>query len=97
MACAFRAPAATDLDGMTCAFLAAYRSANRDADHAILEARLTVLLPMLLLARVDGKSPAEYLGETHKGILRAFAPRFIRTSADSLSEFTAAWIAAISD
>ncbi len=50
---------------------------------ADLEARAASLLPALLLARVDGKSPVEYLtDEARKQGVRDFAlPRLARPSA----------------
>lgn len=35
-----------------------------------IEARTTALLPCLMLARVDGKSPVEYLSETNRQVVR---------------------------
>jgi aminoglycoside phosphotransferase (APT) family kinase protein len=62
--------AATDL-------LAAYRQASAVADAAtgVLGARL---LAGLMLARVDGKSPVEYLTDTDGEIVRALARRVLR-------------------
>lgn len=54
------------------------------------EARVAALLPALMLARVDGKSPVEYLSATRQALVRAVAVPLIaspRTSvADLLSE-----------
>jgi 5-methylthioribose kinase len=49
-----------------------------------LEARTAALLPCLMLARVDGKSPVEYLTETARQIVRDRAIPFIRTPAETL-------------
>jgi hypothetical protein len=43
-----------------------------------LEARVAALLPCLMLARVDGKSPVEYLGEQGKHAVRNIAFPLIR-------------------
>lgn len=40
-------------------------------DAMALEARVAALLPALMLARVDGKSPVEYLSETDQARIRA--------------------------
>jgi aminoglycoside phosphotransferase (APT) family kinase protein len=57
-----------------------------------LERRAAALLPGLLLARVDGKSPVEYLtGEGDKARVRAFARRFLQSPAATLQEIGAAW------
>jgi aminoglycoside phosphotransferase (APT) family kinase protein len=42
-----------------------------------LEERIATLLPALLLARVDGKSPVEYLGKAQRETVRALARRMI--------------------
>lgn len=44
---------------------------------AALEARVAALLPALLLARVDGKSPVEYLSPPARDWIRAAAPPLI--------------------
>lgn len=50
-------------------WLAHFPAALRDG----LDARVAALLPCLMLARVDGKSPVEYLGEVERGRVRALA------------------------
>jgi hypothetical protein len=42
-----------------------------------IEERIAALLPGLLLARVDGKSPVEYLDETGKEQVRQLARRML--------------------
>ena len=42
-----------------------------------LEERVATLLPALLLARVDGKSPVEYLDEEKRGQVRQLARRML--------------------
>lgn len=49
-------------------------------------ARLAHLLPCLLLARVDGKSPVEYLGESERMLVRALARPLIATPSSSVAE-----------
>ena len=57
-----------------------------------LEQRAASLLPGLLLARVDGKSPVEYLtGESDKDRVRDFARRHLETPPSTLSEIRQAW------
>jgi aminoglycoside phosphotransferase (APT) family kinase protein len=61
---------------------------------ADIEARAAELLPALLLARVDGKSPAEYITRTtDKEQVRQFARRFITAQPAHLSEIRQAWAA----
>ena len=63
------------------------------------EARVCKLLPMLMLARVDGKSPVEYLSGQERETVRAFASSqiklpvlriedFVRQLADELKEYS---------
>jgi len=47
------------------------------------------ILPMLLLARVDGKSPAEYLTQESRDLIKPQAIRFIRKNPESLDELLA--------
>jgi aminoglycoside phosphotransferase (APT) family kinase protein len=57
-----------------------------------LEARAAALLPGLLLARVDGKSPVEYLNaEKDKQAVRAAARKLLLNTPASLSELRNAW------
>ena len=60
-----------------------FASFGVDVDRrAEIEKRTAKLLPMLLLARVDGKSPVEYLTESSK---RDFIRGFVRERLSSLS------------
>ncbi|QKV17912.1 phosphotransferase [Oricola thermophila] len=67
---------------------AAYRPHVAWEDPAALEARVCDLLPALMLARVDGKSPVEYLDETERARLRALSLDLLRTPPRTLAEFT---------
>jgi len=56
------------------------------------EARAASLLPALLLARVDGKSPVEYLtSEAHKEHVRRIARALLEKPVASLSDVARAW------
>jgi aminoglycoside phosphotransferase (APT) family kinase protein len=60
--------------------------------HGALEARGARLLPGLLLARVDGKSPVEYLtDEAGKNRVRRVARALLAAPARRLDEVRAAW------
>lgn len=60
------------------------------------ERRAAALLPALLLARVDGKSPAEYLvTEPPKQLIRDFAAPLITSPETKLSSIAARWNAAL--
>ena len=59
---------------------------------AELELRAATLLPGLLLARVDGKSPVEYLkADADKDFVRAIASKFLLSPPATLAEVRAAW------
>lgn len=67
-------------------FFAAYRSARPLTE---LESRVARLLLMLMLARVDGKSPVEYLDSARRQFIRDFVPQHLQNP--SLGEITDAW------
>ena len=64
------------------------------ADHLT---RTATLLPALLLARVDGKSPVEYLDPAQQGFVRDFALRALARRSDSLSDVRGEWREAVRD
>lgn len=60
------------------------RHVGWEAPEAV-EARTTVLLPILFLARVDGKSPVEYLDAAEQDRVRQLAIPFIEAPAPDLA------------
>lgn len=68
-------------------FWEAYRPHIIWEQPAALEARITRLLPALMLARVDGKSPVEYLDETARDQVRTLSVPLIRRPVTTLTEF----------
>ena len=56
-----------------------------------LEARVTSLLPGLTLARVDGKSPVEYLVAPTRHRVRALAIKLLHESPTALQSIAAEW------
>lgn len=60
-----------------------------------LERRVVRLLPVLLLARVDGRSPVEYLGEDERAVVRETARRMILRRVDDTAALCAAWKVAL--
>jgi aminoglycoside phosphotransferase (APT) family kinase protein len=65
---------------------------------ADLESRAAALLPGLLLARVDGKSPVEYLtAEIDKNTVRAAALPLIAAAPTTLAEVATAWTEQLTD
>lgn len=57
-------------------------------EPAALEARICALLPALMLARVDGKSPVEYLDTIEQDAVRRIATPLIRQPMMTLEAFT---------
>jgi aminoglycoside phosphotransferase (APT) family kinase protein len=61
-----------------------------------LEMRAATLLPALLLARIDGKSPVEYItGEAEKERVRSAARGLLAAAPETLAAVASAWAAAI--
>lgn len=67
------------------AFWKAYELHVNWEDRAGLEVRVAMLLPALMLARIDGKSPVEYLSETIRVQVRGFAIHFIQEPRETLA------------
>ncbi|WP_229506730.1 phosphotransferase family protein [Pseudoduganella rivuli] len=64
--------------------------------RASLEKRAAELLPALLLARVDGKSPVEYLTQDHqRDLVRGLAIPLLRHPVEHLAQVACAWQAAV--
>lgn len=67
-------------------FWTQYR-AHIDWENPItLEYRVAVLVPMLMLARVDGKSPVEYLSESKQDLVRRVSLQLIREPPRTIAE-----------
>lgn len=89
-------PGTFDLTGLVSGFWNAYLDARGPNADRTLTTRTLRLLPMLMLARVDGKSPAEYLTQPVKQqFIRDFARPAILQPEESLAVFTARWSAAL--
>ena len=73
------------------AFADAYRPHVQWEAATSLEGRVATLLPGLTLARVDGKSPVEYLDEAARGAVRAAAIRLLEAGVTSLPSITRSW------
>jgi aminoglycoside phosphotransferase (APT) family kinase protein len=69
----------------------AYRSQARWEPWPDVEHRAAALLPALLLARVDGKSPVEYLTDDMAREVRAFARRQIVAAPVTLQAIASQW------
>ncbi|MBK9116021.1 MAG: aminoglycoside phosphotransferase family protein [Betaproteobacteria bacterium] len=74
------------------ALVAAYRPHVAWEGWATLDARTAALLPGLLLARVDGKSPAEYVtADADRDAIRRFAHEFVARPPATLERLVRAW------
>lgn len=74
------------------ALVAAYRTHVTWEAWAALDARTAALLPGLLLARVDGKSPVEYISDDiDRDAIRSFARARIENPMDTLEHLVQGW------
>jgi aminoglycoside phosphotransferase (APT) family kinase protein len=82
------APIDVGLRLMVDAFWSAYQQTRPTPE---LDPRVARLLLMLLLARVDGKSPVEYLDAVHQDFVRLFVSAELRAENISLNSVTDHW------
>jgi tRNA A-37 threonylcarbamoyl transferase component Bud32 len=91
--CVWNPSAATDV--FTPSFervVEAYRREVNWEDPAVLEARAARLLPAIVLARIDGKSPVEYISdEADRNVVRQFALPLILEPDERLMSILARW------
>jgi aminoglycoside phosphotransferase (APT) family kinase protein len=85
------APRSAGAAEMVDSFWRAYARERGTEDAAEIEKRLVNLLPMLLLARVDGKSPVEYLTPPKQEFIRAFAGKHLPSPPRSLAALKEIW------
>jgi fructosamine-3-kinase len=86
-----RPSAAGALQSAIKALLEARAAADTRAHGADVQDRATALLPALLLARIDGKSPVEYITDRgEQAAIRTVARRFLHTPADHPIDVAAA-------
>lgn len=85
-------PASQD-DFLACfdVFCAAYLQGVSWENTAQVEARITRLLAAIMLARVDGKSPLEYLGEHDRDRMRTFAKARVLSPRAQLKTIRDEW------
>ncbi len=91
------APRQIGIHEMSQAFWRRYvETAGRSIDIPFLETRVARLLPMLLLARVDGKSPVEYLTKAGQAdFVRGLTRPAIRSCSSRLADFVEPWFAGL--
>jgi 5-methylthioribose kinase len=80
-----RAEFMTCFDALSSAYLAGVANARE------VEQRAATLLPGLLLGRIDGKSPVEYLDEAQRLLVRSAARRLLQEPCATLQELKTAW------
>ena len=85
------APKRLGIESMIAAFWCAYAKARLDGNCDDIERRLVPLLLMLLLARVDGKSPAEYLTPPKQQFIRHFVREHLPSPPKSLARLSEIW------
>jgi aminoglycoside phosphotransferase (APT) family kinase protein len=73
------------------AFAGAYLPQVQWESAATLEARVATLLPGLALARIDGKSPVEYLGEAPRSAVRTAAIALLQDPPSTLDDIVGRW------
>lgn len=88
----YHAPHDTNLEHLVKTFLLAYEKEREGIrDFRELQKRIATLLPMLLLARIDGKSPVEYLDPNKQALAREFALKQIAGKNPELQAIIQAW------
>jgi len=70
-------------------FMAVWKKALPASEQEAAESRAASLLPCLMLARVDGKSPVEYLSETSREAVRRASLPLIRLPPHTIAEAVA--------
>ena len=86
------AAAASALMASFAALAAAYLDGVAWEEAAAIEARAARLLPALLLARVDGKSPVEYITtQAHKALVRRVARPLVAAPPARLAAVASSW------
>jgi len=75
------------LHGAVERFLAAYKASISWEPVPDFEERVSALLPALMLARVDGKSPVEYLSDAECNRVRAIAIPIIHEPLNKITQF----------
>ncbi len=92
--CLWTPPATAGFLGCFDALAAAYLAGVGWEDADALQARAAALLPGLLLARVDGKSPVEYItAEADRALVRRVARALLARPVARLAAVRAAWAA----
>jgi aminoglycoside phosphotransferase (APT) family kinase protein len=90
--CVARPQSVDDCLGCYAAFADAYLAGVTWESRATVEARIASLLPALFLARIDGKSPVEYItDEGDRQIVRETARPLVAQAPARVDEISARW------
>jgi aminoglycoside phosphotransferase (APT) family kinase protein len=84
-------PVDHEMESMVSGFWQSYSTARSEAGATTVEKRVGPLLLMLLLARVDGKSPVEYLSPRKQQLVRDIVGEQLRRPPQGLSVLRKAW------
>ncbi|MGA7413514.1 MAG: aminoglycoside phosphotransferase family protein [Bryobacteraceae bacterium] len=87
------APRRFGIESLIAAFWQAYAEGRRSGKSSFVERRLVPLLLMLLLARVDGKSPVEYLTLGKQRFIRDFVHEHLPSPPRNLARLSEIWFA----
>ncbi len=87
----YHAPRNFGMETMIAAFWRSYAKARANGDARVVERRLMPLLLMLLLARVDGKSPVEYLPLMKQQFIRDFVCKHLPSPPENLADMSDIW------
>jgi hypothetical protein len=90
----FHAPRDVGLQQLAQEFVAWYLQSRRltRGEEVALLARISVLACMLFLARVDGKSPVDYLDQARQEVVRSFSiPTLQRWASNDPRELCEQW------
>jgi aminoglycoside phosphotransferase (APT) family kinase protein len=85
------APRCLGIERMIAAFWSAYTRVRRRVNSRYVEQRLVPLLLTLLLARVDGKSPVEYLTLRKQQFVRDFVREHLPAPPKNLARLSEIW------
>jgi 5-methylthioribose kinase len=87
----YHAPRNVLMETMVSSFWHEYAKTASNAFGDEAEKKLVPLLLMLMLARVDGKSPVEYLAPEKRNFTRKFAGEYLAQSPQTLDDLVGPW------
>jgi 5-methylthioribose kinase len=91
----YHAPESVRMDEMVSSFWHEYVRTRSETSEYEEEKKLVPLLLMLMMARVDGKSPVEYLSSAKQEFTRQFVRKYLAFSLQTLDDLAETWFACI--